>query len=138
MFLSVTCSEDAPGITRASITSAARALPAPLRADYSAQWVRTLHDCGIWHVPAADPAQKQPVTSDIPTMILEGQDDPITPPQYGADVAKTLSHGFSFVYPGVGHGAQYTDTCPYTMTLAFLRDPATKPPDACITAMTGP
>ena len=138
MNASVECSEDAPGTTQADIDTSARALPAFLRKDFAAQSKRGLHDCQVWNVPAVSPAQKQPVVSAVPTMILEGQDDPITPPAYGAEVAKTLSSSFSFLYPGEGHGVSSQGPCPFDMIWTFLDNPAHKPNDSCIASLREP
>ncbi len=46
--------------------------------------------CKNWNQAYADSAEFQPVRSDIPTLILAGEFDPITPPRYGKLAAKTL------------------------------------------------
>ena len=42
-------------------------------------------------------------TSDVPTLLLSGSQDPVTPPAQGSLVAKTLSNSKHIVLAGVGH-----------------------------------
>ncbi|HLJ69076.1 MAG TPA: alpha/beta hydrolase [Chloroflexota bacterium] len=138
MFLSVECSEDAPFATEAGIVAAGQSLAKPIRKDFVAVWKQVFHECGVWNVAPVSAAQKQPVVSSIPTMVLEDQFDPITPPSYGQAVAKTLSNGYFFTYPGLGHGARFSDLCPYTMVADFYDDPSARPDDSCIAQMQKP
>ena len=45
----------------------------------------------------------EPVRSSVPTLILSGTHDPVTPPDMGAEVAKNFSRGLHLVLPGT-HG----------------------------------
>jgi len=91
--------------------------------------------CAEWGAGQADAAANEPVVSDIPTLLLTGEFDPITPPDWGRQAASTLSRSFFFEFPGVGHGAVGRATCPDQMFSAFLEDPAQAPDDACIEGM---
>jgi pimeloyl-ACP methyl ester carboxylesterase len=82
--------------------------------------------------------QKQAVRSAIPTLVLNGQYDPITPPDLGDLAARTLSGSNSYTFPGVGHGAYLSATCPHDMAVAFLANPSRRPDASCIRTMTGP
>lgn len=95
MQLSVLCSEDAPKLQ-----------PDPLDA------TRTLGDmitrvtveqCAVW--PRGDvPADfNEPVKSDIPTLLLSGEFDPVTPPRYGDAVAEHLGNARHLILRGQGH-----------------------------------
>ncbi|HNS53125.1 MAG TPA: alpha/beta hydrolase [Anaerolineae bacterium] len=91
--------------------------------------------CEDWQVGRADALLTQPVTSDLPVLVMSGEFDPITPPAWGRHVAGTLPNGFFFEYPGVGHGASTVAGCPQDMMLAFLADPGSVPEGACIEGM---
>jgi len=68
------------------------------------QLFKLMHDiCSIWPVNATDPANKSPLKSDIPALILSGQYDPITPPEYGDQALTSFSNGKHFVLKGQGH-----------------------------------
>lgn len=59
--------------------------------------------CGVW--PKGDmPADfHQPLTTDVPALVLEGEFDPVTPPRYGEDVVRSLKNGRLLVLRGQGH-----------------------------------
>jgi hypothetical protein len=94
--------------------------------------------CAEWGAGMADAIENEPIRSDIPTLVLAGQYDPITPPAWGLTVATALSDHYYFEFPGVGHGASVSGECPLSITLAFLNEPAQEPNAACIAAMEGP
>jgi pimeloyl-ACP methyl ester carboxylesterase len=94
---SVTCAEDVPRVTRAEringvdderVRSLAR---------------RTLAVCDQWPKGSYPADFTQPVTSDVPVLLLSGGLDPVTPPAYAAEVAKTLSASKLVVARGFGH-----------------------------------
>jgi pimeloyl-ACP methyl ester carboxylesterase len=82
------------------------------------------------------------VVSDIPTLILAGEYDPITPPAYGREVARHLSRSYYFLFPGWGHGEAYVpitgSTCGSLIVSAFEDHPDQRPSGACIEQMTEP
>lgn len=85
--------------------------------------------CAEWDVPALDDMVDEPVRSDIPTLLLSGEYDPITPPLYAGAIAATLSHATHVNFPAVGHGVLQGGPCPVAVMRAFLDDPS-RPPDA--------
>jgi pimeloyl-ACP methyl ester carboxylesterase len=64
-----------------------------------------------------DPSYSEPVTSDVPVFLLSGTLDPVTPPAFGAEVAKTLSRSVHVVAPG-GHVPE--GPCVDSMEKAFV------------------
>jgi hypothetical protein len=92
-----------------------------------------------WGAGKADPLENEPVTSDIPTLILTGEYDPVTPPAWGQMVAGDLTNDYYFEFPGVGHGVTLSgEECPLDIALAFLNNPAAEPASLCIADMDGP
>jgi hypothetical protein len=87
-------------------------------------------------VPETDPAVKEPLDSDIPTLVLAGELDPVTPPEYGELVAGYLSNGYFYEFPGVGHNI-IIEECARQLAGAFLADPSQAPDVACIADMPG-
>jgi len=94
--------------------------------------------CAIWGAAPADPKENAPVTSDIPTLILSGEYDPITPPEWGQAVADTLNNDRFYIFPGTGHGVATSGDCPLNITLAFMDNPAAELDASCIGGMGGP
>jgi pimeloyl-ACP methyl ester carboxylesterase len=91
--------------------------------------------CEVWGAGQAAPRANQPVYSDVPTLLMSGEFDPITPPSWGRRAARTLESAFTYEYPGIGHGASAAHDCPRSMMIAFLNDPGQAPDDRCILEM---
>lgn len=89
--------------------------------------------CDGFSAPSARP-QNQPIIMDIPTLILAGTFDPITPAKWGSALAQALPNSFYAEYPALSHGIAL-DACPAQMAVAFLNNPASPPDDTCISAM---
>ena len=87
--------------------------------------------CENWPVEKADPAVRQPVISDIPTLILEGEFDPVTPPEYGQMVAEHLNNSYFFEFPTIGHSVAVSNACARSVAAAFIADPNTQPDASC-------
>ena len=87
--------------------------------------------CENWPVEKADPAVRQPVISDIPTLILAGEFDPVTPPEYGQMVAEHLSNSNFFEFPTIGHSVAVANECARSIAAAFLENPNTRPDASC-------
>lgn len=59
--------------------------------------------CPHWPTASVPPDFKEPVTVDVPTLILSGEADPVTPPENGELVAASLPTSLHLVAPGQGH-----------------------------------
>jgi pimeloyl-ACP methyl ester carboxylesterase len=95
--------------------------------------------CDAWPSRPSAPIENAPVASEVPTLILSGRNDPITPPAFAEASGSTLPNSTVVVLPGVAHGALLsTRTCPYDITWAFLRDPHARPDTACTAEMKDP
>ena len=67
--------------------------------------------CEWWQRMPVDPIEDEPVVSDIPTLLLSGQFDPVTPPKWADLAAETLSNSYTFVMPMAGHGVAIDIPC---------------------------
>lgn len=96
--LSVVCAEDAPYI---DLDDAEAANADSYYQDFETE--RMLRFCQSW--PSADAATdgKRAIESDVPTLLLSGEFDPVTPPQNAEQAAKTLSNSQHIVAPYQGH-----------------------------------
>jgi pimeloyl-ACP methyl ester carboxylesterase len=83
--------------------------------------------CPEWGAGRAEASANEPVASDIPTLVMGGGFDPVTPPDWGRHAAETLSNAFYYEYPGLGHGAAGAAECPEQMMIAFLQNPHSAP-----------
>jgi hypothetical protein len=84
---------------------------------------------------AQDTLETQAVISDIPSLILSGSIDPITPPFYGQILKESLKQSFLFEFPGRGHGLTRNTECAKNIALDFLNNPYSEPEADCITEM---
>ncbi len=92
------------------------------------------HVCAVWEVDPLPADARQPVSSDVPVLLLSGEFDPITPPENAASVAALLSHSYAYVFPGVGHGSMGSGACGLSIVLDFVDDPTRAPDASCLEA----
>ena len=59
----------------------------------------------MWAVPALSAIENQAVASGIPTLIMNGGYDPVTPLAYGEAAAAQLSTHYLYEFPTMGHGS---------------------------------
>jgi pimeloyl-ACP methyl ester carboxylesterase len=76
--------------------------------------------CAIWPRGPVDPDFHQPLRSTVPSLLLSGSNDPVTPPRYAAQASRGLRDSLSLVIPGFGHG-QLTDPCIAEIMAQFVR-----------------
>ncbi len=115
LYYSVTCAEDTPRIT----VQDREAKLAGLRSRPLAE--RGLAVCDVWPKGGRAADSDAPVTSDVPTLLLSGGLDPVTPPAYAADVAKTLRNSRHIVATGYGHNVS-PHGCAPRLIASFIED----------------
>lgn len=90
------------------------------------------HTCRYWQSGEAPAAFRSPVTATVPTLLLAGEFDPVTPAEWAEEAARHLPDAAVFVFPGVGHGVLDSHQCAAELVLAFLSDPARTEPPICL------
>ncbi len=140
MHFAVQCSEEAPFAARESVAGAIGAFPALASyftgAPNSGTMILTI--CDAWGLRPAAPGESAPITSSIPTLVMAGQYDPITPPRWARMVADALPNSFYHEYPGQGHGVTVSDGCAAQMALAFVDAPTQAPDAGCMAEIPAP
>ena len=68
--------------------------------------------CEFWPRGKIPENYFEPVSSDVPTLLLSGVLDPVTPPHYAWQTAETLSNSQHIVVAGVGHGVMLQGCVP--------------------------
>jgi pimeloyl-ACP methyl ester carboxylesterase len=63
--------------------------------------------CDVWDVPAENRHFLDPIPSNVPVLMISGEDDPATPPQFGAEELRYLPNGRQLIVPAAGH---FTDS----------------------------
>lgn len=95
----------------------------------------TFDICAAWGIETEPGTQNDPVESDIPTMIVTGEFDPITPPEYGEDLQANLSNSFLVNLGNQGHDPlSNSGECGLTLINTFLEDPDAGPDTTCVDA----
>ncbi|MFL5428065.1 MAG: alpha/beta hydrolase [Myxococcales bacterium] len=107
LLFSIVCAEDAPAIAEGEMEREAR--NTFLGASVGRVFERT---CKIWPREELPKGYREPVRSDKPVLLLSGELDPVTPPSWAAEAAKTLPNSLQIVVPGVGHGATVVGCVP--------------------------
>ena len=115
MRLSVVCAEDIPFIDNDGNTYSDTFL-----GDYAVR--EMVADCGVWPRGDIPDGYHEAVQSDIPTLVLSGDLDPVTPPRWGEQAARSLSRSKHVVLAGVGHGVEMVP-CGSGLIEDFIKNP---------------
>lgn len=132
LLYAVICSEDATLIDMEAAADYQAGTSFPLFAE------DFLAICENWPRAAIAADFRDPLQSDIPTLLLSGGADPITPPGYADSVAEGLTNSRHLVLPGYGHGMVGVGCMP-KIVAEFIRtgDPAA-PDIACLVELRPP
>jgi pimeloyl-ACP methyl ester carboxylesterase len=136
MAYSVRCAEYTPFSSPEAVTAAAQNVLPEIRAQFLPSNLTPFTICSQWPIVPPNPAMHQPVTSDVPTLVMESGNDPVTPPSNGQLAAQTLSRSFYVESPGIGHSViGNSGKCGLGIALAFLAAPDTKPDTSCLAGL---
>lgn len=78
-----------------------------------------------------NPADHEPVVSDVPVLLVSGEYDPVTPPAYAEIALQTLSRGQHMILPGEAHSPSAYDNCGLLIIDDFLADPLAEAEAPC-------
>lgn len=127
--MSILCAEDAPFFPEEDDSEAffsSKTMPA-LRQKSCEHWP---------HIPV-DPTFKNAVHSDIPTLLLSGEFDPVTPPAFADKAAETLSNSTHLVAKGLGHGVFMHGCMPFVIR-DFIETPSESVDATCMQSFSAP
>jgi pimeloyl-ACP methyl ester carboxylesterase len=133
---SLQCNEEVPFESYELGRELAADLPPQIAEYFDSYFEFTL--CESWQAGQADPVEDTAVASDLPALVLAGQYDPVTPPEWSRLAAETLSNHFFYEFPGQGHGIMRSDRCGLEIGLQFLEDPTSEPDASCMDALGAP
>jgi pimeloyl-ACP methyl ester carboxylesterase len=103
------------------------------RADENYWRTELRYRCAELGVPPAPEAERQPVESALPTLLIVGEHDPITPPSYSAAIARHLGNARVLEIPGRGH--EMLERCTDPIVAGFLDNPAAALDSTCLDAL---
>jgi pimeloyl-ACP methyl ester carboxylesterase len=113
-FLSVSCTEDIPYLPKDIAPLVANTFGGDYRIKQQTQ------ACSVWPRGEVSSQHRLATKSDIPTLILSGEFDPVTPPAGGEEVVRGLSRGLHVVIRNNGHPIGNASECIGAMIAAFI------------------
>lgn len=138
VYYSIECADEIAFSSPQEIERLSAHLPTAIRIPLVREALETFSACDIWALPPSDPAENEALVSATPTLLLSGEYDPITPPDWGRRAAEHLANSWHFVFPKIGHGALWEDSCADAIALAFLADPTGEPDSGCLADLAAP
>jgi pimeloyl-ACP methyl ester carboxylesterase len=88
--------------------------------------------CQDWIIEGADEIENTPVESDLPTLLMSGTFDSVTPPAWAEDTVSYLENSYHYEFPNMAHGTVRYDACALSIALDFLNDPGSEPDASCL------
>lgn len=127
LLASVICQEDMPRATAELLDNDANNRFIGGRTGYDFQKI-----CAGWPVQSLpDERHAAPVQSDIRTLLLSGEQDPVTPPEWGNIAAESLANSQHLVAEFGGHTIM-SHTCANRLIAQFLDNPSNAVDAACL------
>ncbi|WP_222192892.1 alpha/beta hydrolase [Modestobacter italicus] len=138
--LSVQCQEEVSSSDREAVAEAATEHPLVegFFTGNPTQGAGIFDVCADWDAGAGGPGKDEALSSDLPTLVLAGELDPITPPRWGEQLAGDLSNGVFVEFPYTGHGSVGTHECAAQLVRDFLADPDAEPDVSCVADVEPP
>ncbi len=90
------CGEDMAYTTQHALETSVQGLPPAIQPALLNFVLSRYSVCQFWGMKPVPAVQKEPVRSSIPTLILQGEFDPVTPPANGMLAAQTLTSDASY------------------------------------------
>lgn len=90
--------------------------------------------CRAWGVTPAQPQENQPIVSDVPTLLISGSYDAITPVKWANTLHSQLANSQHVIFPGWTHGptTYWNNSCAMETARAFFNAPNTKSAPPCL------
>lgn len=114
-WVGVTCGDQLPGMSFEPID-----LDDPIHRAEHGRWTALRARCAAWDVPPSPHATRQPVRSTVPTLILTGRMDPITPTIWARSAARHLDDPTLVASPAWTHAPSTWDPCAAHLVARFL------------------
>ncbi len=83
-----------------------------------------------------DSIESFPVKSEVPTLIMAGSLDPISPPEHGKFLHNNFSNSYYMEFAGMGHGVIYSGSCAGQIAKDFINDPTVAPDNECLNELS--
>ncbi len=134
MHLSLQCAEELAFSSKSAFEALDGQVESPFREALSAEIY--LDYCSHWPVTPAPAVENEPVVSELPTLVLAGRFDPITPPRFAEAAFNYLSEAHFYVLDSESHGASISP-CGESLVRSFTDDPRGTPSAECVLGASG-
>lgn len=138
MFYALECNEEVVFADRAAVAAAVPPDPFGLFDTFeyaSNTGTKAFETCAAFGSTPAPPISNLAVESDIPTLVMAGRFDPVTPVRWAEAAATGLSNSFVVVAENEAHGISPGE-CGMGIVVDFLDDPAVEPDSSCLDDLT--
>ncbi len=129
LMFAISCQQDLPA---AGTTRPEADLAASKRLDGFARTATQREICAEWDLAPLPPAGTDHVRSDVPTLVLAGSYDPVTPPVWGRTTAEHLPNSTYVEFPGHGHDVTAGNSCVAELEARFVADPTKELDTSCV------
>ncbi len=141
LYISMMCREHVLGTSEDDLRLASEQIDVnhPIWRPFYGNFSEMVKACKSWGAVGPDLGEQDAVSSDIPSLVIEGAYDPATPPSFGKQVAGKLSNSFYFEFPDLGHVPTSADSsgCAMQVALDFLKNPIREPDRTCLNRKSG-
>lgn len=128
MHMAVVCSEDAPRWEDSPVSQSK--LARTYIGESFMQAMRAI--CELWPRGPVDEDFSKPLNSAIPTLVLSGGNDPVTPARYGEQILPGLPRSRHLVLDGQGHGQIAIGCMPRLVAEFIVAGDVSALDDACL------
>lgn len=114
----------------------------PVQEDGEAPYRRLFEDnpylaaCESWSVSPANAAIHEPLTTDLPVLIMTGALDSFSGASAAADAAAYLPNALVLEVPGQTHNVLGFSDCTLAIRNAWIDEPGARPDTACLEELT--
>lgn len=89
-------------------------------------------ECSTWGSGKALSIETEAVISNIPTLLIVGSFDPVTPPSQAQLANQTLTSGYYVEFPYQGHSVTGFSFCATDIMAEFINNPLRAPDTSCV------
>lgn len=131
VYYSVECSDMVRALTADQISASMNGVLPEIAHAEKSQVADSQNVCRDWPGSNFNQPPLDPLYSDLPTLVLGADFDPITPPLYSREVNANLSNSTYVELPADAHASALSDSCSFSLMVGFL-DHATLPDTSCV------
>ena len=131
MRLSVWCSEETAYTSPDKVKEERKKYPF---LDGASPMVFSYEVCRSWGVKASAPRENEAISSNIPTLLVSGSYDAITPVKWSNALHTQLANSQQVIFPGWTHGptTYWSNNCAMEAARSFFNAPDKKSEPACL------